>query len=476
MNNLFTEFTDLSLEEWQKAFEKSLKGQAVEPYLSTEIIEGIKLSPYINQENSKFQKVLSDIQPADFPYTRGKKYSSNTWNDVAFYDVNDPKAVNKKILKDLEEGFATLEIKADEVDSGQKFFNLLLHDINPNYLRINFKVKSLQSFCRSLEEYYKVKEHDLSTLKGILYNDLFENTLQRGSWKISKNQDTKYFFDVFKLNQNLLSSYKSLLLKTDILHNSGLNIVNQLAFTLSQLAYVIENAEQYDVDKSKLIKKIALSFSVGTNFIPEIAKIKALKYLWVKVLEANNISKTDIQTPYFRANTSLRYLAKKDIYNNIIRGSIQAMSASLAGVDEIYVTPFDANSRKKSALGNRLSINTSRILAEETYFDKVVDPLSGSYYIDTLTHDLIEKAWDKFCEIEEKGGFVKMMESGALAEIVQKDNEKELALINDKKVKMIGVNIHLNAEDKFSNLYEKEEESNFVSKTSFPPIKNTIID
>jgi methylmalonyl-CoA mutase len=471
MNNSFVDFHSQTLEDWKTAFEKSLKGEAVEQYLSTEIIEGINLPPFINKNNAQSNKLLNDIPPAEFPYSRGRKYSSNNWNDVAHYNVIDPMVTNKELLKDLENGFASLEVKAFEIDAGQKFLSLLLNKINPEYLRINFNVKSLQTFSKSLREYYDLKEYDHAQIKGILFNDLFEKTMTKGGWQVSQQQDTKYFFDVLKTNFHVFPHYKSILLKTDLLHNSGLNIIHQIAFTLSKAAHLLQIANDFDLDKAIISKKTALSFSVGTDFLPEIAKIKALKYLWVKLLEAHKVPKTDIQLPYFRANTSLRFLAKKDIYNNIVRGSLQAMSASLAGVDEIYVNPFDKNTKGNSNLGKRISLNTNRILAEESYLNKVVDPLAGSYFLDTLTKELIEKAWDKFCEIEEKGGIIKMMESGELAKIIDADNEKEKAEFKNKTLKMIGVNIHLNSDDK-----EISEEKPMLPKSNFPPIHPSIIN
>ncbi|KAB7730372.1 methylmalonyl-CoA mutase [Rudanella paleaurantiibacter] len=186
-------------------------------------------------------------------------------------------------------------------------------------------------------------------------------------------------------------------------HNAGATAVQELAFLLARLTDTYDPLTEQGLTPEQLGPKTILSVAVGTSYFLEIAKLRALRVLWARFGAGYGIS----VPAFIHAQTSAFYESTATPYTNLLRATTEAMSATVGGCDLLTVRPFNALTSSSDAFGQRIARNVSLLLTEESYFNRVADPAAGSYYIETLTHQLTEAAWQLFLDVEAKGGLAK---------------------------------------------------------------------
>ncbi|MFN6038649.1 MAG: methylmalonyl-CoA mutase family protein, partial [Bacteroidota bacterium] len=238
-----------------------------------------------------------------------------------------------------------------------------------------------------------------------------------------------------------------------IYQNAGCNTVHELAFTLAQLNEQLHFIQENNL--SVVNKKFILITSSSINFFQNLCKIKALRNLSKFLLKEYGLD----NEIFIHANTSLLNKTSKDSYNNLIRSTIEAMGAVAGGADSVAITPYNTTSVYNDTNAQRLAINQMHIFKEEAFLSKVSDVGAGSFYIETYSEELEQKAWEKFKKIEDHGGLIQYCKEGKLTNIVNADAEKlKSEFISGKKI-LTGVN-------KFQNPKEKD------SPRIFPPKGN----
>jgi methylmalonyl-CoA mutase len=224
----------------------------------------------------------------------------------------------------------------------------------------------------------------------------------------------------------VLPNLRTVHLNASNFNNSEADIVQELAFGLSMGSEYMSQLTGRGLSAGISASKIRFSFGVGSDYFPEIAKLRAARLLWSVItfgfqLENKENIKMDIHCV-----TSKRNKRAHDPYVNMLRTQTEAMSAILGGTDSLTVEPFDATFRQSDEFSERIARNQQIILREESYFDKVADPAAGSYYIENLTKLIAENSWKLFVEIEDNGGFLSALKSGfihtKLSESVGKNN------------------------------------------------------
>lgn len=218
-------------------------------------------------------------------------------------------------------------------------------------------------------------------------------------------------------------------------HLKGADIVTELALVLAEAA---ERAQNYK-SITQFENKFFVRFAIDTYFFLEIAKLRAFRVLWQTFTKAYGHEKVS-HVPVW-SETSLRTFSKLDPYVNLLRAGNEAFSAVLGGTDILTVHPHDVVAEITPA-GIRHARNIQLVIKAETFVEHVVDPAGGSYYIDTLTNELAEKAWDAFLQIEELGGYSKFIESGALDEKLQKLYDERVRKLSTREASLIGTNIY----------------------------------
>ena len=242
---------------------------------------------------------------------------------------------------------------------------------------------------------------------------------------------------------DLLPRYRVIDVGATIYNHGGASTVQEIAFALAHgheyLAYLTNKGE----DAAKVIQHMGFSFSTGTEYFVEMAKYRAFRLLWDRIEEQYR-GEAEPKRMWIDASTSIWNYSAYDAHLNILRGTTSAMSAILGGADEMQVVPFDSVTGKVTDFGNRIARHVQNILRDESYLDKVADPSGGAYYIEELTIQLAEKAWELFQTVESKGGYLAALKEGFIqAEIAESAAAKTESFNNGETV-LLGVNKYPN--------------------------------
>lgn len=244
-----------------------------------------------------------------------------------------------------------------------------------------------------------------------------------------------------------IATWNSVAVNAMIYHNSGGNAVQELAFALATGVEYLRQGESLGVDVETMAGKIKFSFAAGADFFMAIAKLRALRLLWAKVVAACGGS-AEAQKARLFVSTSRWNRSKLDPYVNMLRDTTEALSAALAGADIINVNPFDSVVREPDEFSERIARNTQLILKEECHFDHVADPAGGSYYVEVLTAKLAEAAWTLFQEVEKAGGMIEALKAGIPQQQVKAAAKKKAGLVAQRRLSLIGVNVYANPTEK----------------------------
>jgi len=448
---LFAEFAPVATAEWEAVINVDLKGADYDKKLVWKPLEGFSVRPYYRAEDLKN---LDHVQylPGQFPYVRGNKTNSNAWLVRQDILVEDVKAANAKALDVLMKGVDSLgfvfntckELTAAELDT-------LLNGICVSAIEINFVCCCKSRNIAKLFVAKMLKDGvNLSSVRGsINYSPLRSLSLD-GKWcadEAAAFANTKEMVEA----ATALPCFKVVSVDGNIFHNSGSTSVQELAFALSMGNEYLAKLTDLGVCATKVAKSIRFNFSVSSNYFMEIAKFRAARMLWAQIVKSYGVAENDAKMS-IHAETSRWNQTVYDPYVNLLRGTTEAMSAALAGVDSLTVVPFDASYRKPTEISDRIARNAQLLLKEEAHFDVVVDPAAGSYYIEELTASLVKAAWALFLEVENKGGYVAAFKEGFVQAAVKATAQKRDMNIATRRDIVLGTNQYPN----FSEVVEAD--------------------
>ena len=249
-----------------------------------------------------------------------------------------------------------------------------------------------------------------------------------------------------------ISAGGKLAIRANNLKNASANFTQELGYTLSLLVECIEASE---MDINGLLDRTEITFGLNSNYFFEIAKLKSFRYMIKKLGEAYGKEITSF--PEFSAVSSTVNKTTFDPYVNMLRGTKEAMSAAIAGYENISILPFDTTYADNNEFGDRIARNIQLILQEESFLNNVVDPASGSYYLEHLTEELIEKAWSLFLATEKEGGFLRALENGSVQSSLKAEQDKMIAKVADGSTVLLGTNIHPNKDEVMGDKINKSE-------------------
>ena len=275
---------------------------------------------------------------------------------------------------------------------------------------------------------------------------------------ITLSEENRYFslIDVFvnneinsQLAEELLSKNfeRNICVDASLYQNAGASITQQLAFALGKAKDLAE------IFGAEILNKLVFKFAIGANYFFEIAKIRAFKMLFNQFSKEFNLD----LIPYIFAETSLRNKAKNDEENNLIRSTLEIAAAMIAGSDAVFANDFKV--QNSNTLSEEISFKQQVVLAYESIINVFEDAANGSYYVEEITHQLAEKAWKLFVELENSSGFVENLKSGKIAEIIYNQAIAEQNWAEEGKIKLIGVNLYPKLEKTKSveQLYNAQE-------------------
>jgi methylmalonyl-CoA mutase len=409
---LFEQFPPVSTKAWMDRILCDLKGADFDKKLVWTTKEGYKVQPFYREEDLKDLPYI-DTLPGEFPYIRGTKISDNNWLVRQNIEVSDYSLANTKALSLLMKGVDSLGfIILDPESVSETNFKILLQGIHIEIIEINFLC-----FGKAMEilDYISIisSERGLDTLKicGAIEADPIGRLVANGKLCVSLEEGFDYLASLTRASE-VFPNFFTVHLNASWFRNEGTDIVEELAFAISMGCEYMTKLTQKGISSDIAASKIRFCFGIGSDYFPEIAKLRAARLLWAAVTNGFNNGKTESIKMTIHSVTTDRNKTVEEPYLNMLRTQTEAMSAILGGTDSLTVEPFDRVLKHPDEFSERIARNQQLILKEEAYFDKVADPSAGSYYIEKLTSLISENAWKLFIEMEEKGGFLECLQSG----------------------------------------------------------------
>lgn len=443
---LFEEFPPVPTELWEQKIMEDLKGADYEKKLIWNTSEGVKIRPYYRAENI-LQLEYQESLPGDYPFVHGYDKGTNSWQIREEIIAVDMKKANAEALLALSRGATEISFKVKNLVYREELA-ALLKGINPEKTAVHFfSSNSYSILAQLLNEFVDKSGFDRKKVRGSFNFDSISYYLLKGEYYNSKE-------DNFSEAAALVNQMKKELPLLKVLNINGQHFYNAGATSVQELSHVLAMANEYLAqltDRGLLVddvlSRMQLTFGVGSNFFMEVTKLRAARMLFARLAEQYHPKDQGLLKVCMNTISGTWNKTIYDPYVNMLRLTTECLSAAIGGAGAITLLPFSNTYKGSDEFGHRIARNIQILLKEESYLDKVVDPAAGSYYIESLTDEIAQLAWNKFREIEEKGGMLTVMENGTIKADIEKIANQKIMDIAMRKTPILGTNI-------FPNLHE----------------------
>ena len=415
--DLFDEFPQVSAKQWKQKIQYDLKGADYNETLVWESPEGIKIKPFYHAE---------DLEKPTPSQGNGK------WQIAQVVYTGDVSKANSKARDILKKGVETLvfTIPNPKIDLVELLKGI---DLTKVPVHFNFEFLALEPI-HALLGFIKDKDTQV-----FLHVDPIGNLARTGNWHRSQEKDESILGELIK-RTSLGNKVVPLSIDVSLYQNAGADMVQQLAYGL---AHANEYLNTFQSDFPALLFRV----SVGGNYFFEIAKLKALRWLWTALATEYGI---DGQC-FILATPSKRNKTLYDYNVNMLRTTSESMSAILGGADTICNLPYDALYHKDNEFAERIARNQLVLLKEESYFEEASKATEGAYYVESLTQQLAEKALALFKQIEASGGLLDSLYKGKIQQKIKESAAKEQALFDEGQTTLVGTNKYENPKDQMKD-------------------------
>jgi methylmalonyl-CoA mutase len=457
---LFADFQAVTVEEWREKLSRDLKGLPYEK-LIWKTNEGIEVKPFYTSEDLN-NLVHLHAGPYEQTFAGKENKLSGSWEIRQDITIDSVENANAAAIQALNLGATSIGfvIPEDKILS-QDEFSLLLNGIFFDCININFLNQTNSNpIPELLAAECKSKNVDPLKIFGSVDNDPLGYLTKNGRFENSEEKDLKLTASSIKSASALFPKLRTLGINGHIFHNAGGNIVQELGFSLAIISDYLDLLGKEGIKPETIAKSMQLNLAVGPVYFMEIAKIRAARLLFARLVRSWEADSEDALKIFIHCNTSDWNQTIYDPYVNMLRSTTESMSAALGGCDSLTVSPFDKAFRSTTKFSERIARNTQVILKEEAWFDKVQDPAAGSYLIESLTDSVITESWKLFLEIEEMGGYIAAFKAGEIQKRIANSAALKNQNIAQRKEILLGTN-------QFPNPLEHKPED-LVTKIAFP--------
>ena len=442
---LFNEFQPVTSQDWKNKIIEDLKGADYDKKMIWKTPEGFDVNPFYRKED--LPAGCENNIPGKYPFTRGNS-ADNNWlvrQDLNIADANEANAKAKKIIAQGVEAVA-FRVKGKWVTP--EYIPTLLNGIDAEKIELNFNVcpgKAVE-FTTLLVEYYRQCGFNLENIRGSINYDPIEKELFAGKVQENCTEVMKALIEATSATPKI----RCIAVNSNKLNNAGAYIAQELGYALAWGNEYLCTATEAGIPIDAIAKNIKFNMGISSNFFMEIAKFRAARMLWAKIVEQYQPQCKCSCKMIIHAETSQFNLTLFDSYVNMLRTQTEAMSAAIAGVESITVTPYDTVYEEPTDFAMRIAKNQQLILKHESHLNKVADPAGGSYYIESLTASIANEAWKQFLAIENGGGLHKAVKEGKVQADIEKTAESRRTALAKRKEILLGTNQYPN----FSELSE----------------------
>lgn len=457
-------FNDAFFEDWQKKAAASLKGKPIES-LYTNTYEDIMLKPLYTKED--FPDQLAGALPGEPGYRRGIHpfgYQSESWHISNRLFYKDLTELKEKMDSALAKGqnAISFEVKPDLFLDPRGLAEFFASYKNDYPLSLNaglLQTPLLAALSVSCKEAGASSE-----VSGFVAADPVAEASLNGGLPKEEQEFFAEWAKVLEEADQQLPQLKTVLANTVPYHDSGASAVQELAAGISTGVYLLQQLLDQGWELKKALSKFVFHFAIGSNFFMETAKLRAARILWSKIAEAYGAEPGD-QKMVLSAETSRYTKTIFDPYVNMLRTGNEAFAAVLGGIQYLHTGSFEEATGTVSAFSERVARNTQLVLKSEAHLEKVADPAGGSWYIESLTNELAEKAWNLFLELDGMGGIYEALRSGWLQEQIAKTADAREQDVFKRKKSIIGTNFYANLSEAVSQPLVKDRKSQYFGGT-----------
>ncbi len=454
---LFREFFPISHEEWEEKIQSDLKGVPYET-LITKTIEGIGIKPFYDKNDLTDLKYLAQL-PDEFPFNRSSKIQLNDWQIQQDIKINTFPEANIIALNALNKGVTAISFAiSEDLELTENNFSVLLEGIFIDCIQIGFSSPGREEhIINLLKNEVQKRNFDPQKINGSINIDPLGYITSKGSLPNESFLNYQRISDLIKSSSSVFPHLRILGINGHIFQNAGASAVQALGYSLSKITEYLHNLTETGLSIDEISPYFQLNFASGPSYFIEIAKIRAARILFANLVKAYKPKNKSSETIFIHSYTSEWNQTIYDPYVNMLRGTTESMSAALGGVNSISVNAFDKSFKEPTKFSERIARNTQIILKEEAHLDKVVDPSAGSYYIESLSNSIAEKAWDLFLETEQSGGYLKSLKTGKIQSAIYKTAQQRDINIATRKEILLGTNQYPNSKEKIHDDFLKEK-------------------
>ncbi len=462
-DKLFGTFPPINTADWEALITNDLKGADYQKKLIWKTSDGFDVKPYYRDEDTQRIGFINS-DPGEYPFVRGNQVNSNNWEIRQDIETDDQSEANRLAVDAVKRGATGLGLVASELETESDVADLL-KGIDTTEVAINFgAASSYPSLIKIVAEHAKSKKLEVTSLKGSYDFDPISYLLLNGDFWKSEKSDLAQVATMVKLGKELMPAMKVINVNAHYFNSAGATLVQELGFGLASGNEYLALATKSGISVDDTSQRMMFSFGIGSNYFMDIARLRAARLLWAKIVEQYKPANESSMQMHIHSNTSAWNKTLFDPYVNLLRTTTESMSAILGGTQSLSVLPFDTFYKDSDEFSNRLARNQQIILKEEVYLDKVIDPAAGSYYIENLTQLIAEAAWKIFLQVEEKGGMIEAIKTGFIQEIVEKSAGQRLDDIANRRLIQLGTNQHPNPSEQMLEKIHFAEEDDMIEE------------
>ena len=454
----------INIKDWINSAEKELKEKKLEE-LFWETPEGIKVKPLYTEDDIK--QLNHEIGlPGLPPYTRGPRatmYANRPWTIRQYAGFSTAEESNKFYKEGLKNGVMGLSVAfdlathrgydsdhqrvvadvgnagvaIDSVEDMNKLFDgIPLEKMSVSMTMNGAVIPVLACFIASgLNQGCPIEK-----LTGTIQNDILKEFMVRNTFIFPPEPSMRIVADIIEFTSKKMPKFNSISISGYHMQEAGANQVQELAYTLADGKEYLEAALKRGLDIDDFAPRLSFFWSIGMNFFMEIAKMRAARFMWSEIVKKFNPKNSRSLALRTHCQTSGVSLMEQDAYNNIVRTTVEAMAAVLGGTQSLHTNSFDEALALPTTFSARIARNTQLILSEETGITNVIDPLAGSYYLESLTSSMVVEANKLISEIDDVGGMVKAIEMGIPKMRIEESSAKRQAKVDSEEQIIVGVN------------------------------------
>ena len=448
---LFDQFPQTSYQEWRAKVEADLKGADFNKKLVWRTNEGFDVQPVYRAEDIASLETTKSL-PGQFPYVRGTR-DNNDWLTRENIIADSAAADNEIARAVLTKGVTSLGFKvADAADVA-----VLLKDIDITKVEINLQCcpRNSVAVAKALVQYIVAAGAADSFRGSVEYNPL-RRQFRHGVEGIDNAAIVAEASELLNVVKPV-AGLRCLSVDSAMLGNSGAYIYQEMGYALAWGAAWMTALTDAGFCACEVATRIKFDMCVSSNFFMEIAKFRAARMLWARIVEQYKPKCADAAKMNVCASTSRFNQTIYDAHVNLLRSQTETFSAAVAGVDSIVTTPFDLPYKTPDTFSERIARNQQFLLKEESHMDKVVDPAGGSYYVETLTVSIANEAWKLFLAVEADGGFFAQAGEGKVQQAVNESCKKRHNDVARRKEILLGTNQYPNINETAAGKIEKAD-------------------